>query len=33
MAAREYQALKKDVEIAERQGIEERKVERATKKQ
>ena len=32
MAAREYQALKKDAEIAERQGIEERKVEKAIKK-
>ena len=33
MAAREYQALKKDAEIAERQGIEKKKTERATKKQ
>ena len=33
VAAREYQALKEDVEIAERQAIEERKVQRAINKQ
>ena len=33
MAAREYQALKKDAEIAKRQKIEKRKAEKATKKQ
>ena len=33
VAAREYQALKEDVEIAERQVIEERKAQRAINKQ